>query len=951
MAVIERNCTVLFNTDEALKNTRPEDLRKNLESKDVEVKAEALKHVIFMTLSGMPLQGLLMHVIKYCLRERDHTIKKLMHTFWEIVDKKGDDGKLLPQMILVCNHLQNDLIHSNEYIRGSTLRLLCKIQETEILEQVISQVLGNLEHRHSFVRKNAVLCVWRIVQNNAQLIPDAAERLERILENEGNENVQRNAILALYQIDLKRGLTYLHSQLEHLPGWPENMQLVALEIIRKACRSLRIPKGLYLQAAYGLLNSSSNTVVYEAANTLLSMTNLQSAVKSSVTALTKILQTESDQNVKLIILNRLSGLKNRYVLGNHVMDILRALSTPNNDVREKVLSLVIDLTSTQNIDEVITNLKRELTNIEGQNDVTNAEELSYKNLLVETIHQCAVKFPNVGQSVVEVLLDFLSDEGSTAKDVILFVREFVEKHENLRPQVMTKLIQNVPDIVEHDVYRTALWIISEYSLNQEEVESALQMLFEQIGELPLAKDMKKEREEEPEETASETDQTPQYTTRTVVLDDGTYAQETVQLNTSTVTKEEEHLSNLRKHILNGKYFFCVALAQCLTKLCLRYQTFKISAKKTNSLLARCLLVITSVLRVGEMHTTPIDDDSKENLMLSVRVLLKPTELHREVFLNSCKKQFSTMLEVKSRKEDKGEEKEELKILSDVDSLLNFRQLKGTSVFIDDDEFESTLSKAVGNVAKGSGLKDRLERVSQLTGFSDPIYAEACVSVHQFDIVLDILVINQTKNTLQNVNLELQTSGDLKLIEKPETIILASRQTKRLQASIKVSSTESGVIFGNIVYDTTGASSDRNIVVMNSIHMDVRDYIQPASIEGSKFSDMWAEFEWENKVPISTDFTSAEEYLKHIVSVTNMKCITPLSNMSATAGGQFLAANLYAKSIFGEDALINLSVEVLQGSLSGYIRIRSKTQGIALSLGEKINTDQRRKNIKVSPTKV
>ena len=91
---------------------------------------------------------------------------------------------------------------------------------------------------------------------------------------------------------------------------------------------------------------------------------------------------------------------------------------------------------------------------------------------------------------------------------------------------------------------------------------------------------------------------------------------------------------------------------------------------------------------------------------------------------------------------------ELKILSDVDSLLNFRQLKGTSVFIDDDEFETTLSKAVGNVAKGSGLKDRLERVSQLTGFSDPIYAEACVSVHQFDIVLDILIINQTKNTLQ-----------------------------------------------------------------------------------------------------------------------------------------------------------------------------------------------------------
>jgi coatomer subunit beta len=48
---------------------------------------------------------------------------------------------------------------------------------------------------------------------------------------------------------------------------------------------------------------------------------------------------------------------------------------------------------------------------------------------------------------------------------------------------------------------------------------------------------------------------------------------------------------------------------------------------------------------------------------------------------------------------------------------------------------------------------------------------------------------------------------------------------------------------------------------------------------------------------------------------------------------FLAANLYAKSIFGEDALVNVSIEKQRdGTLGGNLRIRSKTQGIALSLG-------------------
>lgn len=50
------------------------------------------------------------------------------------------------------------------------------------------------------------------------------------------------------------------------------------------------------------------------------------------------------------------------------------------------------------------------------------------------------------------------------------------------------------------------------------------------------------------------------------------------------------------------------------------------------------------------------------------------------------------------------------------------------------------------------------QVTQLTGFSDPVYAEAYVHVNQYDIVLDVLVVNQTSDTLQNCTLELATLG-------------------------------------------------------------------------------------------------------------------------------------------------------------------------------------------------
>ena len=51
----------------------------------------------------------------------------------------------------------------------------------------------------------------------------------------------------------------------------------------------------------------------------------------------------------------------------------------------------------------------------------------------------------------------------------------------------------------------------------------------------------------------------------------------------------------------------------------------------------------------------------------------------------------------------------------------------------------------------------------------------------------------------------------------------------------------------LVYDVSGAASDRNCVVLSDIHIDIMDYIQPASCTEAEFRQMWAEFEWENKV--------------------------------------------------------------------------------------------------------
>jgi coatomer subunit beta len=246
-----------------------------------------------------------------------------------------------------------------------------------------------------------------------------------------------------------------------------------------------------------------------------------------------------------------------------------------------------------------------------------------------------------------------------------------------------------------------------------------------------------------------------------------------------------------------------------------------------------------------------------------------------------------------------------------------------------------LARATGFMDSVKSDGKTLDRVMQLTGFSDSVYAEAYVTVHQYDITMDVTMINRTEEPLANVTLELSTMGDLKLVERPQPFALAPYASHNMRASIKVSSTETGVIFGNIVYES--ARSDRNVVVLNDVHIDIMDYIQPATCSDSAFRSMWAEFEWENKVAVNTNFTDVRKFLDHIVASTNMKCLTPSSALDGECG--FLAANLYAKSVFGEDALVNVSIENTEGVITGNFRIRSKQQGIALSLGDKMTIKQ------------
>ncbi|CAM9975032.1 unnamed protein product, partial [Laminaria digitata] len=220
---------------------------------------------------------------------------------------------LFPPPRKVCNALRNDLNHPNEYVRGCTLRFLCKLREPELLEPLIPTVKLCLEHRHSYVRRNAALLCYYVHKNfGQQLLPDGPELIERFIAAEGDTSARRSAFLFLYNEAEELAIDFLNDHMDDVPKFGDGFALLVLELCRKVCRRDPSQKSRFVRVLLSMLQSPSAAVSYEAAWTLVSLSGAPTAIRAAATTYAQLLNTQSDNNVKLIVLERLAGLKKHH---------------------------------------------------------------------------------------------------------------------------------------------------------------------------------------------------------------------------------------------------------------------------------------------------------------------------------------------------------------------------------------------------------------------------------------------------------------------------------------------------------------------------------------------------------------------------------------------------------------------------------------------------------------
>jgi coatomer subunit beta len=1008
-----------------------QELKKQLEKGTEEEKIKAMKNLLVLMTNGDPCPEMLMYVIRFVMpTPKNKTIKTLLLLYFELCERVGADGKLKQEMILVCNALRNDLQHPNEYVRGAALRLVSKLKEQELLEPLIPSVRVCLEHRHAYVRKNAISTACTIYQDFPGLMPDVPDKLEELLGRESDVHCLRMTLLALARISRSLLVGYLYSQQLKLEVLEDTLQMAILETIQYDVSQYESSisaeeRSLYLHivATLSLVPHVSSSVKYLCASLFSTLSDLPATLKQALRTYIGLLTKESNNNVRLVVLDRIEELYRQHStdyygnthgsaspLESSLVDLLGICSPSGSSslaIIQKVLDILITFSTPSIVPAIVEQLRKGLE--QSMDDVSEHIE-EYRKVIISSITKLLVEPPsatkhNYSNELVSTVLgtisQFLTDKHVVyLQDCVHTFRSIAHAYRgsSIGDSASEILLEKLFSMKSARTFRACLWIIGEFSNSTDSV-------FNRVSEFLaiVSTDSETEAGVDPGIELNRDGSGAPHLSKQRILPDGTYASESAYISASSTTVSGAQNRKQLKHIFyeNGNSYTLAAISMMLTKLVFRvfYQANLKQISKSNDIADQQSLIITSrpphicaaqaMLYIVKMLKSLKASSFQERLCMD-SLERASTCFHwlssMDLLLQSCYNppngSFKLPLFISSGQAFEYAWKRKLDTLdergvsgSNSSHLSSSKKAHATmpdtpislevfkiSPSASISTYSSRKSLAASNLLKSlsddidvlglieasrkssSTKTSRLDSVFQLSGPSDPIYAEAYIDMDGLDILLDIILVNQGQDTLRNLVLEFGSSSGYRAVFKPTQPTIGPFGFANIKAVVHVKSADQGLLQGCISYDAQAISLP-SYQTLTAISLDICHFLKPSICTDSHFTESWRILEWENKIHIKSRSDSFITAITDLCSWTNFRCICPSeADLKQADNCDVFSANLFAKSKFGDDVLANISLERTlltdlepsQRQLVGHIRIRSKSNGLAFILGTKIS---------------
>ncbi|KAL3112207.1 hypothetical protein niasHT_016980 [Heterodera trifolii] len=466
-----------------------DEIKVELRQDSIFVKANAIEKLAYLQMLGYDISWAAFNIIEVMSSTR-YSEKRI--GYLAAVQAFNDETDVL---MLTTNLIRKDLQSSNIYDVGVALSGLSCFTTTDLARDLVNDVVNLLSSSKPYVRKKAILLLYKIFLKYPESLRPTFARLRDRLEDQ-DPGVQSAAVNVVCELARKNPRNYLGLQsvfFKLLNTSSNNWMLIK---IIKLFGSLvphepKLGRKL-LEPLTNLINSTSAmSLLYECINTVIAiLISISSEGPGDYTPSIQlcvqklgILIDDSDQNLKYLGLLAMGKilLTHPKAVQAHKDIVLRCLDDKDESIRLRALDLLYGMVSKKNIMEIVRRL---------MDHVDAAEGSFYRDeLLRRIIAICShdnYKYITNFEWYISVLVELTKVEGS--KHGILIAEQIqdvtvrVQSIRHFSVSQMALLVENAQPLLKGnggqrnnvaEVLLAAAWICGEFAQHVNNVTAVL----------------------------------------------------------------------------------------------------------------------------------------------------------------------------------------------------------------------------------------------------------------------------------------------------------------------------------------------------------------------------------------------------------------------------------------------------------------------------------------------
>mmetsp|Transcript_4311 Transcript_4311/g.15129 ORF Transcript_4311/g.15129 Transcript_4311/m.15129 type:complete len:898 (-) Transcript_4311:328-3021(-) len=347
------------------------------------------------------------------------------------------------EVIIVTASLMKDMTSNNELYKGGSIRVLCRILDSSLLQQVERYFKQAIVDKAPVVASAALVSGLHMLRDNPDIVKRWSSEVQDAVQSR-NPMVQFHSVALLYQ--LKSGDRLAISKLvSSLTRGNVRSPLAQMMIVRCVARVIADSQAYADQERpfYDFLESclrhKGEMVIFEAAKAIVELNGVTEAELAPAITILQLFLSSSKPVLRFAavrILNKVA-IDHPMAVSNCNIDMETLISDQNRSIATLAITTLLKTGNESSIDRLMKQMSSFITEIGDE----------FKIVVVDAVHKLCIKFPTKFRSMMSFLSSVLREEGGFEykKSIINAILGIVRTVAESKETALTHLCEFIED--------------------------------------------------------------------------------------------------------------------------------------------------------------------------------------------------------------------------------------------------------------------------------------------------------------------------------------------------------------------------------------------------------------------------------------------------------------------------------------------------------------------------